>query len=85
MNLTDRHQPDGMRENTPAADSRFVIRRRERKPQQFESHGSGQRFLTCHACVYNIFNFQAHRISRSSLRSLRAQADQAWVAATLAA
>ena len=73
-----------MRENNRAENSHLVIRRRERKQQKFKSQGSAQRFLACHAAVYNTFNIQPHLISRPSLRILRAQADQAWKAATLA-
>ena len=43
------------------------------------------RFLASHAAVYNTFNIQPHLISRPSLRILRAQADRAWQAATVAA
>ena len=85
LNLANRHRPGGMRENNRAENSHLVIRRRERKQQKFKSQGSAQRFLACHAAVYNTFNIQPHLISRSSLRSLRAQADQAWAAATLVA
>ena len=84
LNLTNRHRPGGMRENNRAENSHLVIRRRERKQQKFKSQGSAQRFLACHAAVYNTFNIQPHLISRPSLRILRAQADQAWKAATLA-
>ena len=84
LNLTNRHRPGGMRENNRAEKSHLVIRRRERKQQKFKSQGSAQRFLASHAAVYNTFNIQPHLISRPSLRILRAQADQAWKAATLA-
>ena len=85
LGLTNRHRSGGMRENNRVENSHLVIRRRERKQQKFKSQGSAQRFLACHAAVYNTFNIQPHLISRSSLRSLRAQADQAWAAATLVA
>ena len=85
LNLTNRHQPGGMRENNRAENSHLVIRRRERKQQKFKSQGSAQRFLACHAAVYNTFNLQTHLISRPTLRILRGQADRAWAAATIAA
>lgn len=40
LNLEDRHQPGGMRENNRAEKSHLVIRRRERKQQRFKSQGS---------------------------------------------
>ena len=85
LNLTNRHRPGGMRENNRAENSHLVIRRRERKQQKFKSQGSAQRFLASHAAFYNTFNIQPHLISRPTLRSLRAQADRAWDAATVAA
>ena len=83
--LADRHRPGGMRENNRAENSHLVIRRRERKQQKFKSQGSAQRFLASHSAVYNAFNLQPHLISRPTLRILRAQADQAWEAATVTA
>ena len=74
-----------MRENNRAENSHLVIRRRERKQQKFKSQGSAQRFLASHSAVYNTFNLQPHLISRPTLRILRAQADRAWEAATVAA
>jgi putative transposase len=85
LGLTDRHRPGGMRENNRAENSHLVIRRRERKQQKFKSQGSAQRFLSTHAAVYNMFNTQPHLISRPTLRLVRAEAHQAWAAATLAA
>ena len=85
LGLTARHQPGGMRENNRAENSHLAIRRRERKQQKFKSQGSAQRFLSTHAAVYNTYNLQQHLISRPSLRRLRAQADEAWAAATVAA
>lgn len=82
---TSRHRPGGMRENNRVENSHLVIRRRERKQQKFKSQGSAQRFLASHSTVYNTFNLQAHLISRPTLRILRARADRAWEAATVAA
>lgn len=84
LGLTSRHRPGGMRENNRVENSHLVVRRRERKQQKFKSQGSAQRFLASHAAVYNTFNLQAHLISRPSLRILRARADRAWEAATIA-
>lgn len=85
LGLTGRHRPGGMRENNRVENSHLVIRRRERKQQKFKSQGSAQRFLASHSAVYNTFNLQAHLISRPSLGILRARADRAWEAATVAA
>lgn len=85
LGLTGRHRPGGMRENNRAENSHLAIRRRERKQQKFKSQGSAQRFLTAHAAVYNTFNLQQHLIRRSTLRTFRAEAHQAWADATVAA
>ena len=85
LGLTDRHPPGGMRENNRAENSHLAIRRRERKQQKFKSQGSAQRFLASHAAVYNTFNTQPHLICRPGLRTLRAQAHEAWAVATAAA
>ena len=85
LGIEGRHRPGGMRENNRAENSHMVIRRRERKQQKFKSQGSAQRFLAIHSAVYNTFNLQLHLISRPTLRILRAQADLAWNAATVAA
>ncbi len=84
LGMERRHRPGGMRENNRVENSHLVIRRRGRKQQKFKSQGSAQRFLACHAAVYNTFNLQPHLISRPTLRFLRAQADRAWSAATIA-
>lgn len=74
-----------MRENSRAEDSHLSIGRRERKQQKFKSQGSAQRFLSSHAAIYNVFNTQAHLISRPGIRTLRAQPRGEWAAATQAA
>ena len=77
--------PGGMRENNRAENSHLAIRRRELKQQKFKSQGSAQRFLSSHGPIYNTFNTQPHLVSRPGLRTLRAQAAEAWTAATIAA
>ena len=85
LGLTDRHQPGGMRENSRAENSHLSIRRQERRQQKFKSRASAHRFLATQAAVYNCFDHQPHLISRSGLRTLRAQAHEAWAVATAAA
>jgi hypothetical protein len=67
--------------------------------QRFKSAGSAQRFLSVHAAVYNTFNLQPstfnlqpstfnlqrHLISRTTLRTFRAEAASQWRAAVTAA
>jgi putative transposase len=53
--------------------------------QRFKSAGSAQRFLNIHAAVHNNFNLQRHLISRSTLRTFRAEAAAQWQAAVAAA
>jgi len=85
LGLTDRHRPGGMRQNNRAENSHLPIRRRERKQQKFKSRASAQRFLSTHAAVNNTFRVQEHLIRRSTLRTFRAAAHQAWTEATVAA
>src|SRR6266481_5961935 len=77
LRLTCPHE-QGLRANNRAENSHQVVRRRERKMQRFKSGGSAQRFLSVHATVYNNFNLQRHLISRSTLRSFRAEATTQW-------
>lgn len=85
LGLDGFHRPGRLSENNRAENSHLPIRRRERKMQLFKSQGSAQRFLTTHAGVYNTFYSQRHLISRSTLRTFRSAANDAWIAATMAA
>ena len=85
LGCSNRHWPGHMIGNNRAENSHLGIRRRERKQQKFKSQSSAQRFLATHAAIYNAFNLQRHLISRSILRTFRANADHAWAAATAAA
>jgi putative transposase len=71
----------GLRKNNRVENSHQAVRRRERKMQRFKSAGSAQRFLSIHAAVHNTFNLQRHLISRSILRTFRAEATAEWEAA----
>ena len=84
LGLSDRHETGG-RKNNRAENSHKPARRRERVMQRFKSPGSAQRFLSTHAAVYNIFNFQRHLISRKTYRKFRAEATTQWHQATAAA
>ena len=68
----------GLRLNKRAENSHQPVRRRERKVQRFKSPCSAQRFLSIHAAVHNTFNLQRHLVSRSTLRTFRAEAAAQW-------
>src|ERR1700716_3883241 len=68
----------GLRKNNRAENSHQAVRRRERKMQRFKSARSAQRFLSVHAAVHNTFNLQRHLVSRSTLRTFRAEAAAQW-------
>jgi putative transposase len=69
-------QEQGLRRNNRAENSHQVVRRRERK--MLKSARSAQRFLSMHAAVHNTFNLQRHLVSRSTLRTFRAEAANQW-------
>jgi putative transposase len=83
LRLTCRHE-QGLRKNNRAENSQMV-RRRERKMQRFKSARSAQRFLSIYAAVHNTFNLQRHLVSRSTLRTFRAEAAAQWQNAVAAA
>lgn len=84
LRLTCAHE-QGLRKNNRAENSHQPVRRRERKMQRFKSARSAQRFLSIYAAVHNTFNLQRHLISRSTLRTFRAEAAAHWEAAVAAA
>ena len=77
LRLTCPHE-QGLRMNNRAENSHQVVRRREHKMQRFKSARSAQRFLSMHAAVHNTFNLQRHLVSRSTLRTFRAEAASEW-------
>src|SRR5207244_1615033 len=77
LHLTCPHE-QGLRKNNRAENSHQVVRRRERKMQRFKSARSAQRFLSVHAAVHNTFDLQRHLVSRSTLRTFRAEAAAHW-------
>ena len=77
LGIKARHRPGGMRANNRAENSHLPIRRREGRQLKFKSQGSTQRFLACHAAVYNTFNLQDHLVPRPTLRLFRAAAHRA--------
>ena len=83
LGLTQIHRPGRLQENNRVENSHLSIRRRERQQHRFKSQASAQRVLTTHAAIYNTFNVQRHLISRPTLPRFRAEADAAWVAATI--
>src|SRR5205085_8540803 len=72
LHLTCPHE-QGLRKNNRAENSHQMVRRRERKMQRFKSARSAQRFLSVHAAVHNTFDLQRHLVSRSTLRTFRAE------------
>src|SRR5882757_8943274 len=84
LRLSCRHE-QGLRANNRAENSHQAVRRRERKMQRFKSARSAQRFLSIHAAVQNTFNLQRHLVSRSTLRTFRAEAATQWQDAVAAA
>ena len=78
------HHEQGLRKNNRAANSHQTVRRRERKMQRFKSARSAQRFLGIYAAVHNTFNLQRHLVSRSTLRTFRAEASAQWQTAVAA-
>ncbi len=79
-----RHRPGRLRDNNRAENSHLSVRRRERKMQRFKSQGEAQRFVATHGAIYNLFNLQRHLISRTTLRTFRADAMAGWMAASVA-
>jgi len=75
----------GLRANNRAENSHQPVRRRERKQQRFKSPGSGQRFLSIHAAVYNAFYVQRHLLSRRNFKEFRAETRTVWNQGWLAA
>ena len=72
--------------NAAASVAYFVTAgNRERKMQRFKSQGQAQRFVSTHGAIYNLFNVQRHLISRSNLRTFRANAMEGWIIASAAA
>jgi putative transposase len=84
LRLSRRHE-QGLWSNNRAENSHQPVRRRERKMQRFKSARSAQRFLSMHAAVHNTFNLQRHLVSRSTLRTFRAEAASEWWNAVAAA
>src|SRR6267154_2065043 len=84
LRLTCPHE-QGLRANNRTENSHQVVRRRERKMQRFKSARSAQRFVSIHAAVHNTFNLQRHLVSRSTLRTFRAEATAQWQDAVAAA
>jgi transposase-like protein len=78
------HHPGRLRDNNRVENSHLPVRRRERKMQRLKSQGQAQRFVSTHSAIYNAFNLQRHLVSRRTLRTFRAMASAAWIAASAA-
>src|ERR1700716_350563 len=77
LRLTCPHE-QGLRKNNRAENSQQLVGLRERKIQRFKSARSAQRFLSIHGAVHNTFYLQRHLISRTTLRTFRAEAAAQW-------
>ena len=77
LNMQSIHDVGG-RKNNRAENSHLPIRRRERKAQRFRSIGSAQKQLSSYGQIYNLFNFQRHLISRTTLKQFRTEARREW-------
>ena len=84
LNMSKLHVMGG-RSNNRAENSHIPIRRRERKMQRFKSQKSAQIFLSIYGPIYNLFNFQRHLISRSTLKEFRQNAFKEWNTVTATA
>jgi putative transposase len=84
MGGRSRHRPGRLCDNNRAENSHLSVRQRERKMQRFKSQGQAQRFVSTHGAIYNLFNVQRHLISRTTLRTFRADAMMGWMAASVA-
>ena len=81
--------PDGLASYGAALDSlggrsRHRPGRLRDKMQRFKSQGEAQRFVATHGAIYNLFNLQRHLISRTTLRTFRADSMAGWMAASVA-
>ena len=76
---SDQHLQDvGCRKNDHAECSHVLIRRRERKSQNFRSLRNTQKLLSAHDQVCNYFNYWRHLISISIFQKFRNQAQNEW-------
>lgn len=69
--------------NNKAELSHQPTRVRERVMRKFKSIEQGQRFLSAHAEVYNLFNLGRHCISADNYRMLRSRAIASWRSVTV--
>jgi putative transposase len=75
--------PDTIHDTSQYANNRAELshqptRVRERVMRQFKSMQQGQRFLTVHAAVYNLFNLGRHLVSAKNYRFFRMRAFANW-------
>src|SRR5262249_15701451 len=65
--------------NNRAENSHQPTRRRERQMKQFKSAGQGQRFLSAHDQINNLFHLRRDHLTAAEDRASRAQKFQIWV------
>ena len=68
--------------NNRAENSHQPTRRRERQIKRFKSAGQGQRFLSAHAQINNLFHLRRDHLTADQYRAARAQAFQTWTEVT---
>ena len=75
--------PDAIHDTSQYANNKAELshqptRVRERVMRKFKSMEQGQRFLSAHAEVYNLFNLGRHYISAKNYKMLRSRAIASW-------
>ncbi len=64
--------------NNRAENSHQPTRKRERQMKRFKSAGQGQRFLSAHDGINNLFLLRRHHVPAVQYRAVRTQAFQTW-------
>jgi putative transposase len=68
--------------NNRAENSHQPTRQRERQMKRFKSAGQGQRFLSAHDGINNLFRLRRHQVPATQYRADRTQAFRVWAEVT---